>query len=74
MSYVSDLWGELCGISTLPLGEESLSIPPLELFICECALLCHLHPLSRLTKYTVVDTPLSSTITTHMSVIGPGVS
>lgn len=38
----SDLQWELGGFTALPLGKETLNILPLELFICECALLCHL--------------------------------
>ena len=38
---VSELWWEVGGTGELPLGEEPLSIPPLELLACECPG-CHL--------------------------------
>ena len=38
----SDLKCEVGGSVALPLGGEPLSIPFLELFTCECTLLCHL--------------------------------
>lgn len=44
LGCVSDLLCEVGGIAALPLGEEPLSIPPLELFTCECALLYYLSP------------------------------
>ena len=72
LSCVSDLCSEVGRIGALPLGKKPLSIPPLELFTCEHALLCHLSPLCRLTKYTAVGTALSSTLTMSMPAIGPG--
>ena len=45
LSCVSDLRCEVGGFGALPLGEKSLSIPPLEMFTCECALFCHLSPI-----------------------------
>ena len=45
LSCVSDLQCEVGGIGALPLGGKPLSIPPLELFTCGCALLCHLSPI-----------------------------
>lgn len=41
-SFNSDLWCEVRRIGFLLLEEGPLSIPSLELFICECALLCYL--------------------------------
>ena len=41
-SSVSELWCEVGGIEVLPLGEEPLNIPLLELATGECALWCHL--------------------------------
>ena len=54
-SVVCDLQCKVGEIGGLPLGDKSLIIPPLELFICGCALLCEL------SDYTVVGTALSST-------------
>lgn len=51
--YDSELWCEIGGTGALPLGEKSLSTPPVEPILCECALLCPLSPLCRLTGYTV---------------------
>lgn len=42
LSCGSDLWCEVGKIGALPLGEETLTSLPLELFHSECALLCHL--------------------------------
>ena len=42
LSCDSDPQCEVGGIRALPLGGKLLSIPPLELSICGCALLCHL--------------------------------
>ena len=41
---VSDPQCEVGRIGALPLWEKSLSCPPLELFTCECALLCLFSP------------------------------
>ena len=49
-----------------------MSIPPLELCTCECAVLCSLCLLCRLTKYTVADTALGPILTVDMPTIGPG--
>ena len=63
---------EVGGIGTLPLGKKPLSIPPLELFIYECALLCPLSPLlCGLTKYTLFGTVLGPTLTVGVLAIGP---
>lgn len=56
--------------------ERSLSIPPLELFPCECALLCpFVCPfcpfVCGVTKYIVVVSALSSTPTVRMPAIDP---
>lgn len=53
LRYDSELWCRIGGIGALPLGEKLLSTPPVELILCECALLCPLSPLCRLTGYTV---------------------
>ena len=45
LSCVSDLQCEIGRIGALPLGEKPLNIPSLELFTCDCALLCPLSPL-----------------------------
>ena len=44
VSHTESLQCEVGGIGALPLEKKSLSIPSLELFTCECALLCHLSP------------------------------
>ena len=54
----------------LPLGEKPLSIPPLEVFTCQCALLCPLLP--ELTKYNLVGGVLGPTLTVGMQATGPG--
>ena len=56
------------------MGEEPLSIPPLELFTCECALLCHLSPIGEITKYIVYGTALGPTLIIDMPVIDPDIS
>ena len=55
----------------LPLGEKPLSISLLELCTCEYALLCPLSH-SRLSKYILVGTDLSSTLTVCMLAFVPG--
>ena len=72
LSCVSDLWCKVIGIGAQPLGEKTLSIPPLELFTCECALCVPVHPLFGLTKYTVVGTTLCPSLTVGMPSIDPG--
>lgn len=42
LSYNSDLQCKVDGFAAFPMGEEPLSIPPLDLSTCKCALLCHL--------------------------------
>ena len=44
LSCVFDLLCEVGGIGSLPLGENALSFPPLELFTYESTLLCHFSP------------------------------
>ena len=39
---VSEMHCEVGRIGVFLLGEDPLSIPPVKLFICECALLCHI--------------------------------
>ena len=58
----------------LLLGEEPLSIPSLELFTCECSLVCHLSPVVWVHKETIVGTALGPILTGRMLAIGPGVS
>ena len=41
---VCDLWYNIGGIEALLLGEKPLNILPLELFPCQCVLLCPLLP------------------------------
>lgn len=49
-----------------------MSIPPMELFTCEYALLCLLLLFVWLTKYTVVGTVLNPILTVDIPAIGPG--
>ena len=72
VSHTESLQCEVGRIGALPLEKKSLSIPSLELFTCECILLCHFSPIV-LTNCTVTGTALSPTLTMGMLVIGPGV-
>ena len=72
LSCVSDLWYKIGRIEALPLGEKPLSIPPLQVFTCQCALLCPLLPVNELTKYNVVGGVLGPTLTVGMPAIGLG--
>ena len=58
----------------LPLGEEPLSIPLLQLFTGECALSVTCHLLCGLTKNTVGGTAFGPTSIMGILAIGPGVS
>ena len=61
LSWVSDLRCEAGGIGAQPLGEKSLSFPPLEWFTRACALLCHFSPALRphtLSRYWTCSQPL----------------
>ena len=62
------------GFAALPLGKETLSIPFLEMFTWECALLCYFSSLCRLTEYSVVSAALSPNLTMGMSIMGSCVS
>ena len=68
---VCDLWYNIGGIEALLLGEKPLNILPLELFPCQCVLLCPFCQLCGLTKYTLVGAALSPTLTVDMTSVGP---
>ena len=53
---ISELQCEVDGIGALPLGEEPLSIPPLEQSTGACALLYCVAPTMGFTKYAAVGT------------------
>ena len=73
LSCVSDLRCEVGRIS-LPPGEKPLSIPPLEEFTCDCALLCHLPPTVRAHRVHCCWPCSRPLLTVGMLAVGPGVS
>jgi len=69
---ISELQCEVDGTGALPLGEEPLSIPPLERSTGACALLYCLACTMGFTKYTAAGTALGPASTIGMLEISPG--
>lgn len=61
--HLSELHCEVGGIAVLPLGEEPPTIPPLELSVRDCALLCHWSPIAQGHTVHCFNTALSPTST-----------